>query len=141
MTLHLTSTFTVLLQRNTSLSFCSAAALLYFSDTDCSFYNLVLWIDGSVPFSFGKGGSGVLQQVQYAQVFHLKPAPFCKLFAGLVSTIKPTTSLLLLSYSRSVLSSIFSLPQSLAGAVFSLLLLYQATMGPWILVSPGRRLA
>ena len=34
------------------------------------------------------------QQVQYAQVFPLKPAPFCKLFAGLSSTNKSAFSLL-----------------------------------------------
>ena len=36
------------------------------------------------------------QQAQYVQVFPLKPAPSCKLFAGLSST-KSATSLLLLS--------------------------------------------
>ena len=46
------------------------------------------------------------QQAQYAQVFLLKPAPFCKLFAGLGSTSKSATSLLFLSDPRSVLSSI-----------------------------------
>ena len=35
------------------------------------------------------------QQVQYVQVFLLKPVPFCMLFAGLGSTIKPAISLLL----------------------------------------------
>ena len=48
------------------------------------------------------------QQAQYAQVFPLKPTPFCKLFAGLGSSNKSSTSLLFLSDSRSVLSSIFS---------------------------------
>ena len=52
------------------------------------------------PFSF--------QQAQYAQVFPLKPAPFCKLFAGLGSTNKSAISLLLLSDSRSVFSAILS---------------------------------
>ena len=33
------------------------------------------------------------RQVQYAQVFPLKPVPFCKLFAGLGSTTKFATSL------------------------------------------------
>ena len=56
------------------------------------------------------------QQVQYAQVFLLKP--LCKLFVGLGSTNKPATSLLLLSDSRSVLTTLssppsFLLPQSL----------------------------
>ena len=54
--------------------------------------------------------------------FLLKPAPFCKLFA-LCSTNKSTISLLLLSDSRSVLSSIFPFTSiSLAGTAFSLLL-------------------
>ena len=35
-----------------------------------------------------------LQQAQYAQVFSLKPAPFCTLFAGLGSTNKSAISLL-----------------------------------------------
>ena len=57
------------------------------------------------------------QQAQYAQVSLLKPAPFCKLFAGLGSTNKSATSLLL-SDSRSVLTTLsspasFLLPQSL----------------------------
>ena len=38
------------------------------------------------------------QQAQYAQVFLLKPAPFCKLFAGLGSTNKSVTSLLFSFY-------------------------------------------
>ena len=33
---------------------------LYSSDTECPPYDLVLWTDGSVPFPFGKDGSGVL---------------------------------------------------------------------------------
>ena len=61
----------------------------------------VLWTDGPVSFSFGKGGSGVpancflalrppfpFQQAQYVQVFPLKPVSFFKLFAGLGSTNK-----------------------------------------------------
>ena len=82
----------------------------------------MLWTDGSVLFPFGKDGSGVLancslcgteatfffQQAQYAQVFSLKPAPFCKLFTSLGSANMSATSLLLLSDYHSVLSSIFS---------------------------------
>ena len=83
------------------------------------------------------------QQAQYVQVFPLKPASFCKLFAGLGSTNKSVTSLLLLSDSRSVLSSIFPFTSNsladLAGTAFSLLLFQQATMGPQALVSPGER--
>ena len=53
------------------------------------------------------------QQAQYAQVFSLKPAPFCKPFAVLVITNKSATSLLLLSDSRSVLATLFSPPSFL----------------------------
>ena len=45
------------------------------------------------------------QQAQYAQVFLLKHAPFCKLFAGLGSTNKPVISLFFSSYLTLVLSS------------------------------------
>ena len=95
-------------------------------------HNLVLWTDRSVPFPFGKGSSNILvncslcgtkatlpfQQAQYAQVFSLKPAPFCTLFAGLGSIDKSVLSLLLLSDSHSVLATLssppsFLLPQTL----------------------------
>ena len=81
----------------------------------------MLWTDGSVLFSFGKDGSGVLansflalrppfsfQQAQYVQVSLLKPAPFCKLFAGLSNTWKSATSLFLLSDCGSLLATPFS---------------------------------
>ena len=45
------------------------------------------------------------QQAQYAQVFLLRPALFCKLFAGLGSTNKSVTSVLFSSYLTLVLSS------------------------------------
>ena len=70
----------------------------------------MLWTDGSgvlINCSLcGTEATLFFQQTQYGQVFPLKPAPFCKLFAGLGSTNKPATSLLL-SDSCSVLSSIF----------------------------------
>ena len=70
-------------------------------------------------------------QVQYLQVSLLKPAPFYKPFAGLGSTNKSATSLLL-SDSRFVLLSVFPFTSNsmadLAGTVF-FLLFYQATMG------------
>ena len=79
------------------------------------------------------------QQAQYVQVFLLKPTPFCMLFAGLDSTNKSATSLLL-SDSHFVLSCIFSFTSSsladLAETVFSFLLFYQATVGHRTLVSP-----
>ena len=83
-------------------------------------HDLVLWTDGSVPFPFGKGGSGVLancslsvalrplfpfRQAQFVPVFPLKPAPFCTLFAGLGNTIKSAISLLFFSCLTLVLSS------------------------------------
>ena len=54
-------------------------------------------------------------QVQYVQVFLLKPAPFCTLFAGLGSTNKSATSLLFFFYLTLVLSSppSFLSPQTL----------------------------
>ena len=45
------------------------------------------------------------RQAQYVQVFPLKPAPFCKLFAGLGSTNKSAISLLFSYYLTLVLSS------------------------------------
>ena len=45
------------------------------------------------------------RQAQYAQVFPLKPTPFCTLFAGLGSTIKSAISLLFSYYLTLVLSS------------------------------------
>ena len=45
------------------------------------------------------------RQTQYAQVFSLRPAPFCMLFAGLGSTNKSAISLLLSYYLTLVLSS------------------------------------
>ena len=45
------------------------------------------------------------QQAQYAQVFPLKPAPFCTLFAGLGSAIKSAISLLFSYYLTLALSS------------------------------------
>ena len=45
------------------------------------------------------------RQAQYAQVFLLKPVPFCTLFASLGSTIKSAVSLLFSCYLTLVLSS------------------------------------
>ena len=50
------------------------------------------------------------RQAQYAQVFLLKPAPFCMLFAGLGSTNRSAIFLLQLSYSRSVFATLSSPP-------------------------------
>ena len=86
----------------------------------------------------------LFQQARYAEVFPLKPTPFCKFFVGLGITNKSAISLFLLSDSCFILttlsSSIFTFTSiSLAGTVFSLLLFYQTTMGPQTLVSPGEQ--
>ena len=79
----------------------------------------MFWTDGSVPFPFGKSGSGVLsncsfcgtealflfQQAQYAQVFLLKSALSCRIFAGLGSTNNSAVSLLFSCYLTLALSS------------------------------------
>ena len=54
----------------------------------------------------------LFQQAQYVQVFPMKPAPFCTLFAGLGSTNKSAISLLLLSDFRSLLHLSFYLKLS-----------------------------
>ena len=98
--------------------FCQGAALAHLDSLLP--HDLALWTDGSVPFPFGKGGSGVLancslsvalrplfpfRQAQFAQVFPLKPTPFCTLFAGLGSTNKSAIFLLFSYYLTLVLSS------------------------------------
>ena len=97
---------------------CQGAALAHLDSVPP--HDLVLWIDSSVAFPFGKGGSGVLancslslalrplfpfRQAQYAQVFLLRPTPFCTLFAGLGSTNKSAISLFFSYYLTLVLSS------------------------------------
>ena len=100
-------------------------------------HDQVMWTDCSFPF--GKDCSGVLvncslcateatllfDRPSMLQVFPLKSAPFCKLFAGLGSTNKSAISLLLLSDSRHpVLSCIFPFTWiSQAEAVFSFFVL------------------
>ena len=84
------------------------------------------------------------RQAQYVQIFPLKPASFCTLFAGFGSTNKSATSTLFSSYLTLVLSSppcplISNSMADLAGTVFSLILFYQTTMGLRTLVSPGER--
>ena len=79
-------------------------------------HDLILWTDGSVPFPFGKGGSGVLANCSFCgteatlsfsagPVFPLKPAPFCTLSAGLGNTIKSAIFLLFSSCLTLALSS------------------------------------
>ena len=126
-----------------------------------SLYDLVFSTEGFVLFPFGKGGSGVLakcslsvaltplfpfRQAQCAQVFPLKPAPFCTLFAGLGSTNKSATALL---FSSDLILALFSLPYSLLHFSFYLNLSCRNCLlsppvlscynGPPTLVSPGER--
>ena len=90
------------------------------------------------------------QQEQFIQVFLVKPAPLCMLFAGLGSTSKSAISLLFSSYLTLVLSLtpcpllhlFFYIKLSdISGrnCLLSLLLFYRATMGSQTFVSPGKR--
>ena len=85
------------------------------------------------------------QQNQFVQVFPLKPAPFCKFFAGIVNTNKSATSLLFSSYLTLTLSSplypllYFSYCLNLSGrsgrnCLFVFFWFYQSTMTPRKLV-------
>ena len=122
-------------------------------------HDLVLWTDGSVPFPFGKGGSGVLGNSSLCgteATLSFSAGPVCSSFSAEACAILHAlcwsrqhykvchfSSLLLLSDSRSVLSSTFPVISNsvadLAGTVLLLLLFYQATTGPRTLVSPGER--
>ena len=129
--------------------------------------SLMIWYsgqDGSVFFLLSKAAPAFLptafsvaprplfpfQQAQYVQVFLLKPAPFCTLFAGLGITNKLAIFLLFSYYLTLVLFS----PLCPLHCFFYLklcgrsgrncllfLLFYQATMGPRTLVLPGNNAA
>ena len=136
---------------------CQGAALAHLDSLPP--HDLVLWTDGSVPFPFGKGGSGVLANCSLCgteATLSFSAGPVCSSISAETCAILHAlcwsrqhqqvchfSSLLLLSDSRSVLSSIFFLISNsvadLVGTVFSLLLFYQTTMGPRTLVSPGER--
>ena len=104
---------------------CKGAALAYLDSLSSP--NMAIRTDCSVPFPFGKRGSGLLvycsccgteatlsfSGILIASVFPLNSAPFCKLFDGLGSTNKSVSSLLLLSDSHSVHATLFSLPSFL----------------------------
>ena len=75
----------------------TALFLSLLSKTALAYLPTALFVALRPPFSF--------QQAQYAQVFSLKPAPFCKLFAVLGSTTKSAISLLFSSYLTLALSS------------------------------------
>ena len=135
--------FTFLILNALLTIWCSGQTALFLSllvNTGLAYLPTALSVASRPSFSF--------QHVQHAQVFPLKLAPSCTLFAGLDSTnvqqVCHFSSLLLLSDSRSVLATLFSppsflLPQSLSETVFSFLQCYHATMSPRTLVSSGRR--
>ena len=58
---------------------------LYFFDTECPPYDLVLRMDGSVPFPFGKGGSSLLANCSLcgteASLFY-SAGPVCSSFSA-----------------------------------------------------------
>ena len=107
-------------------------------------HDLVLWTDDSVPFPFGKGGSAILANCSLCgteATLSFSAGPVCSSFSAEACAILHAlywsrqhhkvchfSSLLLLSDSRSVLSSIFPLISNsvadLAVTVFSLLPFY-----------------
>ena len=92
-------------------------------------HDLVLWTDGSVPFVFGKGGSGVLANCFLCgaeATLSFSAGPVCSSFSAEVCAILHAlcwswqhqqvchfSSLLFLSDSRSVLATLFSPPSFL----------------------------
>ena len=124
-------------------------------------HDLVLWTDSSVPFPFEKGGSGALANCSLCgtetTLFLFSRPSMLKFFRwslghsvrSLLVSAAPTALPLLFSPPPLWLSfcprhlvrfSIFPFTSdSLAGTVFSLLRIYQATMGPQTFVSPGER--
>ena len=128
-------------------------------------YYLVLWTDGSVPFPFGKGGSGVLANWSLygtEATLSFSAGPVCLSFFAETCAILQAIcwsrqhqqayhffSFLLLCDSCPVLATLSSSPSFLLSQtlwqiwqeLFSFLLYYQATMGPRTLVFPGNNAA
>ena len=123
-------------------------------------HDLVFWTDGFVPYSFDKGGCGVLAICSLCgteATLSFSAGPVCLSFSAEACAIMHALCwswqyqqvchfsflLLLLSDSPSVLSFVFpfisNFVADLAETVFSLLLLRQTTMGCRTLVSPGER--
>ena len=123
-------------------------------------HDLVLWIDSTVPFPFGKNGSGVLANCSLCgteATLSFSTGPVCSsIFAEACAILQAlcwfrqhqqvfhfsSPTIRLSFYPRHpVLSSIFlftlNILTDLAGTVFFLLPFYQSTMGPRTLVSPG----
>ena len=126
-------------------------------------HDLVLWTDDSVPFPFGKGGSGVLANCSLCgteATLFFSAGPVCSSFSAEACAILHAlcwswqhqqdchfSSLLLLSDSRSVLATLSSPPSFLLSQTLwqiwqelsSLILFYQATIGPRTLISTKKR--
>ena len=99
------------------------------------YHDLVLWTDGSVPFPFGKDGSGVLAICSLCgteATLSFSAGPVCSSFSAEVCAILHTlcwsrqhqqvchfSSLLLLSDSRSVLATLLSPPSFLLSQTLS----------------------
>ena len=115
-------------------------------------------LDGSVPFLFGKDGSGILANCFLCGIeatFFFLAGPVCSSFSAKACAILHalcwslqhqqvchfSSPLICLSLCPCypVLSSIFPFTLISAETVFSLLQFYQAAMGPRTLVFPGRR--
>ena len=106
---------------------CQGAALAHLDSLPP--HDLVLWTDGSVPFPFGKGGSGVLANCSLCgteATLSFSAGPVCSSFSAESCAILHAlcwsrqhhkvchfSSLLLLSDSRSVLASLSSPPSFL----------------------------
>ena len=71
----------------------------------CSFWQRRLWRTVANCYLFCTEALFSFHQTQYVQVFPLKPATFCKLFAGLDSPYRSATFLLFSSYLILTLSS------------------------------------
>ena len=127
-------------------------------------YDLVIWTDNSVPFSFGKSDSGVLANCSLcgteATLSFFSMPSMLKFFRW---SLRHSENTLLVSVAPISLPFLFSSPSiwlsfcshhlvfssifpftsiflaDLTGTVFSLILFYQITMDPWALVSPGKR--
>ena len=120
-------------------------------------HDLVVLTDGSIPFPFDKGVCAVLANCSLhgtkaalgcsflfgrpsMSSFPMKPAPFCKLCAGLDSSNKLPFlffSILALSLQLCPLFPLFFTSNSSRHCL--LFLFYQATMGPRTLISYGKR--
>ena len=98
----------------------SHLTIWYYAQTALFLFFLAKAVLAYLPtaLSVGLRSLSPFWQAQYDQVFPLKSLPFCKFFAGVGSTNKSATSLLLLSDSRFALATLssplsFLLPQYL----------------------------